>query len=316
MKRLAMIALAAFLLAGCGGKTADYSAYGDRVVCAGEWTYYASYGIYKVHNKSGERERIADDRTARSLHLSGGWLYYEAFDEADKAYDIYRVQTDGSGRQKFNVAAGIEDAIDAGMIGVYRDAVYYFLHLNHNYEAHEYPVWRMRPDGTGREMVMEEADAAYFGGQSILYLHNGDMWLYSPATGERRFILPGFVAGIREYGDSLYFVSDGKIRRANLNTGAADIFPPEAVQRLMIAGGRLWYYESGEVLSSDMDGDDHRRLMGEDELQTGTGMIELLYVAGDWLYYIPTGLDTNLHRIRLDGTGREELVIFMEHRGL
>jgi hypothetical protein len=75
-----------------------------------DWIYYSiysdkeEYGIYRIKTDSSEPELVLNEPWIISVEYAAGWLYYrQELDKNQSSPELYRVRTDGTGKEKATV---------------------------------------------------------------------------------------------------------------------------------------------------------------------------------------------------------------------
>ena len=107
-----------------------------RYIVVGDWLYYSGYNseIRKINTDGSQIIKVNDDNSD-NINVVGDWIYYTNESDGGK---IYRIHIDGSQRTKLN-----DDNSDH--INIVGDWIYY--------NVIDDGMYKMRTDGTGRELV-------------------------------------------------------------------------------------------------------------------------------------------------------------------
>lgn len=113
----------------------------SEVVKQGDWLFYASAGLYKLKIDGSENIKLCDDHGA-SVNVKDDWVYFTSFDDQ---ISLHRIDWKGSNRQKLSQAERVQD------ISILGDWVYFHAYDGENLDILH--LYRMKPDGTGVEML-------------------------------------------------------------------------------------------------------------------------------------------------------------------
>jgi len=132
----------------------------------GEWIYYCGpkCNLYKIRTDGTEREKLNDDSCA-CLNVTGDaedlWIYYRVsigdWDyKGDDNYNIYKIRTDGSQRQKLNDEESHFINVENGWI--------YFKNAKENGN-----LYKMRTDGTQKQKLNDD---------NCMFINAEGDWIY------------------------------------------------------------------------------------------------------------------------------------------
>lgn len=75
----------------------------DTSEAKGNWTYYINkddkYSIYKKNSDGSEKVKLSGDERVITLSVKDDYIYYTILDPNDGVTRLYKIKTDGSGRQ-------------------------------------------------------------------------------------------------------------------------------------------------------------------------------------------------------------------------
>ena len=157
-------------------KTADIKKEGNLICKAtvpnnlnamGDWIYYTAgkpgkhYNIIYRAKTNGSKSEILSDKPCTALDVLDGRLYYQTADPESEGYlgELYSMQPDGS-----QIKTVIED--QCRLFGAADGWLYYMA-----YEGENGVLYRIKPDGTGREKLVDPFKTC-----SVLVV--ADDWLY------------------------------------------------------------------------------------------------------------------------------------------
>lgn len=230
------------------GNAPGNSPNGGTAAASGGWVYYVNESdrmrLYKVRDDGAENGRVTD-QSARCVNMYGGWVYF-----IDRERCVSRMLPDGSGvEQVTGLRAYWLSIVDGWMYVVRRDPGE--RDENGGFQCGE--IWKMRPDGSGAELLREEPS-----GQLVAY--GGRLYFCSPhdaENGDRRTLyrmgLDG--GGLEELADDAF------------------IYVP--------AGDWVFYNGPGEqgLYRMGLDGSDP-------QLVCDANPMSLSAWGGDWVYYV------------------------------
>lgn len=127
-----------------------------------DWIYFTSLQdekLYKVKIDGTERTKISDDECFAGK-VSGNWVYYVNDSDGGK---LYKIGTDGTGKVK------LSDDTPTVHIQVAGDWVYFISIADFNFN-----LYRIRIDGSGREVMIEDAREAFVADDWIYYVNESD----------------------------------------------------------------------------------------------------------------------------------------------
>lgn len=182
------------------------------------WVFYSAReaGIFRMRNNGDDHEKISDDE-AGYLNVSDGWVYYVNRDDNDR---IYRMHLNGNNRRPITDEMSSCLATSNGWIW----------HITDDMEAETSSVCRIRPDGSGREVLAVSNPWD----DSSLYTHFFediqivDCWVY-------------YLSAESQFG--IFY----DLYRLNLDTGKKDttffynFIDLEIFNTYLVAGNTLWY---------------------------------------------------------------------------
>lgn len=312
------------------GNTAGNIANVGLAAIQGEWIYYINdkdgYSIYKIRTDGSGRTKINDDNS-RYINVVGSWIYYTNYEglgfqksgsdyimpvtgipDQGGTYNIYRIRTDGSGRERLN-----ND--NSRFLNVLDGWIYY------NNQSDNGSLYRIRIDGSDRAKLNS--------GES-LYINPVDSWIYymkwgtecdiyrirldgsnenlvlaqntTMPGGVRLNIVPWFLNVDKGW---LFFseMSAGRwIHKVNADDfQLGDRFDDSRDSYYLNLHENWIYY------INDEDGGKIYRIRtdGSGKVKVNNEKSWLVNVAGDWIYYSNRDENDRFYRIRTDGSGKE-----------
>ena len=272
------------------------------VLYTDKWTYVCGQdGLYQINNNSSQIRRITNEYSVRGLRVSGGWLYYSAWDATTRVANFYRIKSDGNEKQTL--------ANDSDIIGIYNTWVLYSRPVyNENRKIIHTQVWKMALDGSSRQMVLDNvASRASLLKDSIYYYQNNEWWLLDLNTGSKQKYK--YVRCATEWDGWIYYLDTSGdtagIWRANRSSNQSEKLLDGEISYLAIANNKLYYISDNQLFAADLNGKNNAKVVGRNAFAGET--IESFAVAGDWIYYDTQSHDSEYYRMRLDGSGRELL---------
>ena len=218
--------------------------------------------------------------------IQGDWIYYS---NVSDGYKLYRIKTDGTGKQKLNDYKSI-------YINVVGDWIYY---RNSSYGG----IYRMKTDGSDiRELSSGWPCGIYVVGDWIYFSNNA----YHGALGRMKTdgseyqSLSSDVWIFNVVGDWVYYVngSTSRLFRVKTDGSGNQKLCDDYISGISVVGGWI-YYNSGSIL--------YRMKTDGSGRQEVSNNVSYINVVDDWVYCMSLDDSYKLYRIKTDGSGRQKL---------
>lgn len=283
--------------------TSDLGVARSNLVNSDGWAYYRNAaGVYKIRPDGTDKTLVLDippllwqvyeDRIyyIPFENIDGIYMPHEAYgmylsleeEDDDIYYSIYSCSTDGSDNEficetPLTVPSGTRMRMNVAYGWIY-------LGLERDGKVGNYDLYRINVDGTGMTMVNPAEE--YFFDYSI----DDDGWIYYLTAGEFE----------DEKGLQLWRMHhDGKIK-----------------QQVMQDIGWVIDYSKSEIFYTEVDDDYVGNIyaisfFGSDKRKVVEceALFSFLKVIGDWVYYIDTGENPGVYKVKTDGSERTRISI-------
>lgn len=265
----------------------------------GDWIYYVvptsmgSYGgtnpIRKMKTDGTQRQTVSQDKEVTEMVVSGGWIYYTSYDYSNWKVALYKVRTDGTGKQK--LYEGYEDfaEVPASKKGIPSDIqiadnhVYLLIKKECGYSKACSNIYRMNTDGSLLTAVNSKEYAV------SMQIANGNVY-YSRFPEQLRDDSADSVS-IELYTMTL----DGKNIQAI--PSSFDENSLYFIENFKVLGNWIYFEIWGELYKMKIDGSSLAQLV------EGSG-VQGFDIVGEWVYY---RTKSNAYRIKTNGTQNEML---------
>ena len=305
------------------GNTTGNIANGGLVAMQGDWVYYANFSdgmkLYKMREDGSGNQKLCDDKCVAfkgfysiysNINVVGDWVYYVNCNDAVSA-TIYKIRTDGTGRQEFS----------SFVVGIcsYVNVIDNWIYLCEGNAWGDGPLVKIRADGTGEEYLNEDEVCSYINVvEGWVYYRYGELesaGLYKKridGTGKQK-LSDGECKWINVVEGWAYYVNDcldsGLYKIRIDGTDKQKLYDDEC-EWINVSGDWIYcrIYDYGDVKAFGpklhkikIDGTGKQKLSDDD--------CSDINVVGDWVYY--TKDESELYRVRIDGTDRQ-LVDFVQ----
>ena len=177
-------------------KTGDIVVGGNDVTEQGEWIYHSINGSLSKINKYSDTKVLINNDSCNNLAISGDWLYYQYNNDLD--CELYKIRTDGTGKQKLNNSDESYECIN-----VVGDWIYYINDISNG------NICKIRTNGSGRKKVCDdEADYIKVIGEWIYYRNSEHDYICRVRTdgNKRQEVGNGNCDDMIISGDWIYYV--------------------------------------------------------------------------------------------------------------
>lgn len=230
----------------------------------------------------------------------GDWLFYSNFNDDNT---LYKQRIDKSGNTK------LSDDVTCDYIQFDRDWIYYCAFGG---------LYRIKPDGTGRALLVENADTAYIYGNYVYYTtdEKSDLYMAKLDGSEKTFLEEGYIQNINIYDGWVYYLNNQKNENFwETNSHKEEIWKMRLDGSETAKVGNIharaftvengWvYYVNGGIYRMRVDGSNSTRIGTDKSYQS-------INVLGDWIYYQDwkdNGYDNDsLCKMKIDGSGKTVL---------
>lgn len=287
------------------GNTTGNLRNGGFIVQKDDWLYYTKNGtnIYKSKIDGTEETKLADAKNCRSLNVIDDYLFYVTENDS-KTASIFRIDISERTRTVFNTTLEDEDKTAYPYVKIIGKHLYYspnkkFLSKENSYFYNE--LYKIDVDRDTSEKVSGyyfstldiEDNYVYFtkSGDKKIRKMNTDgesEECISGCEGDILYVLNGWIYYKDVDGNTYKVKTDGTTK-----TKIADLSYSS-----IINGENVYYISPGQ---SNLYQLHKTNINGTGDTSLNAYKIDSFSIVGDWIYYIS---NTNLHRIRLDGTSR------------
>lgn len=283
---------------------------GGMSVKSSDWIYFMNYGdnnaLYRMRTEGPSEEKISDNEVFY-LNIMKDWLIYS--NSSDNNF-LYRTNLDD-----FTTERLVEDA--SSNVLVSEDWVYY---INRTDAAHfeEYSrIFRIRPDGSGREQVSTDpADYFNISGDEIYFINYEDHSLSRIRTDGtlQSKISDTPMVNMVIYEDTIYYINgengENNIWKMNLDGTENVRISEDNATTLNLSDGWIYYASTIddtpelEIRRMNLDGND--RITFNDDNAISINIHE------DWLVSLNLDFNTLLFTqtfVKTDGTERKDYTV-------
>lgn len=279
------------------------------MVSDGEWLYFSNEQdgnkLYYINKDGTGLTKLSDDSLEGkgTKLLVGDWLYYCVGDDKGWGSAIYRIRTDGSGRE---LIRELEDGDWLRLLGAVDDRIFFWKRKDVGGEI-------LYIDGSGEEKSLGAGLGSSIShvGHTVYYLNEAGydgtakgLHCYDLKTGEDTLVLPDAAWYQFFVKDGYFYYDEGmQVFRMKLD-GEPELVgygEESSVSGLIMYGDRLYYSSEGYIISSNLDGTDRKII------KTGTGWFDIIdgELYSDSIRYAPvliSGLDGENERELYDVT--------------
>ena len=204
----------------------------DQINVVGEWVYFyaVNEGIFKVRIDGTGVQKIIDNHGLfMYMYVADGYIYHYS-DYSDKSgYQLYRMKTDGSNREK------ISDE-HCRQINISGDYIYYYSEYSDMTKARFY---RMKRDGTEKTLLSSEFyNGLYIDGENVYILNNQMLLCKSNISNIIQLTSLNIknISNINTFGDWIYYVENSDICRMKRDGTEKMKISPVTLYNYCIAG--------------------------------------------------------------------------------
>ena len=268
-----------------------------------DWLYIASPNgmmpLYRERYDGSERHEVnPEERGFTYINIVGDWIYYSNM-TGDPGRNIYRIRTDGTGKEKLN-----DD--NSSWLSVVDGWIYY---VNND---DDFSLYRIRTDGYGREKISDS---------QIRTFNAMDEWVYYSVKDEAGIYRVNMDGSNRisicdERADIL-IIEDGwiyflvlidtpfinKLHKMRLDGSECERIAEDDVWFFNISNGWIYYGNNSDeryLYRIRTDGTE-RGLVYADKTET-------IYIVGEWVYFSQIASRPPMYRVRTDGLEHENLM--------
>lgn len=199
-----------------------YSIYEERIYYIPvEEDHSTDCSIYSCRNDGTDVDMVSETQfllsSMKIMKIVDGWIFLGVeHAEMFTSYDLYRVRVDGTGMTK--ISQTDEPLLDCSIDG---DWIYYLIQGWTYEEGVTLRFWRMRHDGTDKQLLMQEVPSAIdYNKTEIFYFDDvygrkgrpcGDIYAVSLYSPEKRKVLEcdAEIDFIKVVGDWVYYIEIG-----------------------------------------------------------------------------------------------------------
>lgn len=241
---LMALILGVLLTAGCSREetveVADAVNFGPLSI-QGDWIYYSNMSaepprgqIYKIKTDGTEKTKLTDD-SAVALALVGDWIYYSPVTE-DENTALYKIKTDGSGKTKVS-----EDNLlfyvvnDGGSTFFVIDNGWMYYHN----AADSFSLYRMKTDDTKRVKLTEGSipNFMFYDG----WIYYGSYKMKPDGTKSERVLEEDTFLSITD-GEWIYFEgADRTLQKIKADGSGKEILAEEKIHTIKMDGDWIYY---------------------------------------------------------------------------
>jgi len=222
--------------------------YYTKIVEDEEGDFYSN--IYKYNTKSGTEILVAENESESMydlnayLALDGGYLYFlpnflhKSVKEVSD--NIYRVKPDGKNTRPEPL---FKEDISVSFMHVSNGTIFY-------YDDAEYAIYKMKTDGTKRQLICEASVSGIAVGRDKIYYSEYELLMAVSVNGgepEEIFDFEDFDIYI-EYlvleGDYLFYLDDNQSTLGRIKTDGTEprtLFTYDYIEHFNISGGTLYF---------------------------------------------------------------------------
>jgi len=283
---------------GQRGNTVGNTVNMGRVAYDGEWIYVAPAAfspLLKMRPDGSERLEIRakDERRFHSINVIGDWIYYTS-----SSNGIRKVKTNGKGMEQITDDIGY-------YLNVIDDWIYYIIINDNDDDDIEDYIYKIRTDGTGREMLGHNGNDLNVVDDWIYYADTKNHNLYKMRTdGSENTLLYKDECGFLNVVDGwIYYcnAADGNtIYRVQIDGTRREQLCTDDSIALNVADGWIYYCNQSDgnrLYRIRTDGTGREILLND--------TVGYIHVVGEWIYYHKDGPLSPMYRVRIDGTLRE-----------
>lgn len=265
----------------------------------GDWLYYVvptsmgSYGgtnpIRKMKTDGSQRQTVIQDKEITEMVVEGEWIYYTSYDYSNWKVALYKVRTNGTGKQK--LYEGYEDFAEVpdnlkgipSDIQLHNNHVYFLIKKDCGYSKTCSNIYRMNTDGSQRVAINSNEYAV------SMQIVNGKVY-YARFPEQLRDDAADSVS-IDVYTMTL----DGK--DLQLIPSPFDENSLYFIENFKIHGNWIYFAVWDRIYRMKLDGSSLNLIVESYGIQN-------FDLVGEWLYYRSS---TNSNRIKTNGTHSETL---------
>lgn len=265
----------------------------------GDWIYYVvpnstgSFGsknpIKKMKTDGSQRQTVIQDNQISEMVVEGGWIYYTSYNYSDWKVTLYKVRTNGTGKQK--LYEGYEDHAEVpenkkgvpSDIQIVNNHVYLLIKKACGYSKSCSNIYRMNTDGT-----------------QLRAIHSGE-FAVSMQIVDGTVYYSRFPEQLRDDNaesvpiDLYTMTLDGKNRQAIPSPFDENWL--YFIEKFKIHGDWIYFEAWDKIYKMKKDGSSMTQIVESSGVQD-------FDIVGEWLYFQSK---SNSHRIKTDGTRYETL---------
>ncbi len=271
---------------------------GGWVFKQNDWIYYCNrsdgWSLYKVQEDGTDKMRL-DENIGHFILVDSNWIYFNAAPQEFFGEEgvLCMINIDGT---SFKVLTP-DDAI---MIKIVNDWIYYI----NNVDLDNSKIYRIKKDGTERKQISKEnAKGFMISGDWIYYTDVNHGLSKIKLDGTEKMKLGGDVAlEFLLVGGNIIYVSEkdeNHVYSIDLNGAEKTLLSQESCEGInlykdwLIFGNKA---DGGKLYKTQINSKANTKICDDSALS--------INVIDDWIYYI-SSMDSNLYRIKVDGTQKE-----------